>query len=522
MQVFDAWGTLKIVEKCSNVPLCCSSVSVFTVQVNRNPHKQAIQRILIAFDTDSASQKEKLILELKDKKFVATINAATGEKGYASPTIVYFQTESFKSLFTGLDNIYFVNEQWGLKGEKSRDLLEKCGVYRNLRPIEKRNAFSHDELSEMRQKEGLSEYTWQEVGNDTTLYGLEELLIYLEILDNEEKIKRSKLIWKELGNLYERRGGSIFLCDYSWRHGWLSRKSESDTYFIRLLNKANWIPDSDGNLHIPGDVLFNSLEWDDNPFLRSKIHFKSDEIQEFEEKTGYKAVPPNEYEQFKKWQELQKAPLKVDEKQKSEFVPAFSVADAPLKASDFTGKDQSVPFDESQLNKPAVQTPDKDTSPDTEEYSDKQAGHNNNSSLTESPVDPEYLKKEGRYGEEYVLRLLNEEYKNDVNVSIIDLNNNGKTGVGADFAVKDKTSGEIVKLVEVKSTTDLKGSNQRISGTQWETARHYFKINNGDLYWIYCVYNVKNKPEVVRVQNPIQRWKDGLLFADPIDFCIKE
>lgn len=480
-------------------------------------YKQAIQRILAAFDTDSASQKDKLISELRNKKFVAAINAATGEKYYVAPNIVYFQTESFKLLFDGVDNIYFVDEQWGLKGEKIRDLLEKCGVYRNLRPIEKRGAFSRKELSEMRQKEGLRECTWQKIENDNTFYGLEELLKRFEKINIEEKTKRAKLIWKELGNLYERRGESIFSGIYKFGYFRLSRSPRFDAYFIRILNKTPWIPDSGGNLYTPGDIFFDSLGWDNNIFLRSKIRFKSDEIQEFEEKTGYKAVPQNEYEQFKKWQEAQKTQSRTDEKQKKEFIPAFSVADAPLKVSNFIGKGQSAPFDESQLNKSTAQISNKYSSLDGEKHFNSQSVSDSNDSSNESMADSEYLKKEGRYGEEYVLKLLNEEYKNAVNVDIIDLNKNEEMGTGADFVVKDKTSGEKIKLIEVKSTTGLKGSRLRISGVQWETAR-----KEGGLYWIYCVYNIKNNPEVVRIQNPIQKWKDGLLFANPVDFIIKE
>jgi hypothetical protein len=232
----------------------------------------------------------------------------------------------------------------------------------------------------------------------------------------------------------------------------------------------------------------------------------------------YKAVPPNEYEQFKKWQEAQKTQPNADEKQKKEFKPAFSVADVPLKVSDFTGRDKSVPFDESQLDKSAAQTSNEHSLLDTEKnFNNWSATDTNDDSPDESTADSEYLKKEGRYGEECVLRLLSGEYKNDINVEIIDLNTNGKTGKGVDFVVKCKTSKKIIKLIEVKSTTGLRGSEQRISGVQWETAR-----KEGDLYWIYCVYNIKNNPEVVRIQNPIQKWKDGLLFADPVDFIIKE
>lgn len=250
-------------------------------------YKQAIQRILMAFDTDSTSQKDKLISKLKDKKFVAVINAATGEKSYAVPDIVYFQTESFKNLFNGVDNIYFVDEQRGLKGEKIRSLLEACGVCRNFRLINYPNAFSYEELSEMRKKEGHGE-GWGYSPDDKDIYGLKELLEYIEKLNTGEAVKRSKLIWKELCNLYERRSEGVFSGTYNWSYYRNSYQCTFDAYFIReILKKCSWIPDNEGNLQLPCNVLFNSLGWDDNIFLRSKIHFKSDEIQEFEEKTGY-------------------------------------------------------------------------------------------------------------------------------------------------------------------------------------------------------------------------------------------
>jgi hypothetical protein len=332
---------------------------------------------------------------------------------------------------------------------------------------------------------------------------------------SEDKKTRSELIWKELGKL----GETIFSGTYSWSYSYIYKECNFDAYFIRILNKSAWIPDNGGILQIPGNISFNSLGWEDNQFLRSKICFKSDEIQEFEEKTGYKAILPNEYAQFKLWQETQ---LNLDEKQQKEFVSTFSVADAPLKVTDFTGTEQSVPFDISQIDKSTSQSSNNNSLLETiEDVNNQTSSKNSGTQSEDSNIDSEYQKQEGRYGEEYVLKLLNDEYK-DANVEIRDLNLTGKPGVGADFLIKDKTSDKIIKLIEVKSTTGPKGSEQRISGKQWETARHYFKTNEGDLYWIYCVYNVKNNPEIVRIQNPIKKWSDGLLFANPVEFVIKE
>ena len=286
----DALAFLKAIGLIEPNPVddvICNVLSKFDetpVDFSEETYRQAIQRIIIAFDTDSTSQKEKLLSELKSKKFVAVINAATGEKSYVMPNIVYFQTESFKSLFNGVDNIYFVNEELGLKGDKIRDLLGKCGVYRNLRPVKKQNAFAPDELLKMRIQAGYGDCSSCDIQNDNSLYGLEKLLDYMKNLSTEDKFIRAKLIWKELCNLYERRGENVFSGTLKWSYSWSNHSCSFNTYFIRILNKTSWIPDSDGNLHIPSDVVFNSLSWDDNIFLRSKIRFKSDEIQAFEEK----------------------------------------------------------------------------------------------------------------------------------------------------------------------------------------------------------------------------------------------
>ena len=81
---------------------------------------------------------------------------------------------------------------------------------------------------------------------------------------------------------------------------------------------------------------------------------------------------------------------------------------------------------------------------------------------------------------------------------------------------------DIIRLIEVKSTTDKFGQTLSISGTQWEIARNYFKLNDGDKYWIYCVFNAGTvNAEIVKIKNPIKKWKDGKLLAHPVNFIIK-
>ena len=477
---------------------------------NENTYKQAMERILSAYKIDSESQKERLINELKKIKFVAVVDAVSGKKYHVLPNIVYFPTDSLCRLFSGVQNIYFVDEQSGLKGEKYRSLLEACGVTRNLRPMKKENAFTPKDLDFMRKNAGSIDKTWHNLENDNTIYGLEELINHLILLNNDERKEKSRLLWKELHNLYERRRDSVFIGTYKWGFHHRLHSCSFDTYFIRLLNGSEWILDSKGNLQKPLNIDFKQLDWESHDFLLSKIHFKLDEIQEFEEKTGLKVVPPEMLESFLRWEQSQKEAVIIEAEPKKEFKPSYSAADAPLRIINYNGEDQSMPFNISQIKKHDILQSDNII-----------LNNNQKGNLGKDDIDGnEYFKDIGRWGEEYVLKCLKEEFKDNNSIEIIDLNEDGKTGVGADFVVQEKNS-TVIKLVEVKTTTQPRGSKVEVSGIQWETARHYFNTNDGDLYWIYCVYNAGNtNPEIIKVQNPIKNWKEGLLFADPVNFIV--
>jgi len=481
-------------------------------------YMQIMERILLAYNVDSVSQKERLVGELKSRKFVAVIDAVSGKEYYEKPNRAYFNTDNFKKLFSGIPDVYFVNEQYGLKGEKYRALLESCGVARNLRLIEKQNGFTSQELERMRKTAGSVDSSWNRIENDNTLCGLEELIDNISHFTLNEKKEKIELLWKELHNLHERKRDAAFIGTYTWGYFQRSHSCNFDTYFIRFLNRAKWVLDENGDLQKPEDIYFSKLGWGNYEFLLSKIHFKSDEIQAFEEKTGYKAVPADEYEQFKQWQENQKNNTNEDIKQEKEFEPAVSSADASLKVISFNDIDQSTPFDTSQTNKSNI-TYDVVSNSDNEFNNIERS--QNDKYEKDSEIDKNYLKQEGRWGELFVLKLLKEEYKNNTNIEIVDLNESGKTGIGADFVIKNIKNDEILKLVEVKTTKEARGNGVQVSGRQWETARHYFKVDNGDIYWIYCVFNAgKNNAEIVPVQNPIKKWKDGVLLADPINFII--
>ena len=64
------------------------------------------------------------------------------------------------------------------------------------------------------------------------------------------------------------------------------RKSVFGASFIRLLNETNWVPDENGVLQRPRDVIFESTGWKTAPFLLTKIRFKPPVIDELAREAG--------------------------------------------------------------------------------------------------------------------------------------------------------------------------------------------------------------------------------------------
>lgn len=381
----------------------------------------------------------------------------------------------------------------------------------------------------MRQKEGLSDYTWEKVENDNTLYGLEELLRYLENLNSEEKIKRAKLIWKELGNLYERRRESVFSCVYSWGYAKLTRNPKFDAYFIRILNKTAWIPDSEGNLQTPDNIIFSSLNWDDNHFLRSKIQFKSiDENERLK----------HENEQLRDDKErLQLEIERLKAKYEASFESDQSTQPQTEINSSSSSNDTSVntfqPNSNQQNNysnnpinqntktingsdgfNPSI-TPDK--APirlepyNPTDITQPSNNHQNNYSNTNN-YSQKYKDDLGKWGEDYVQRILEKEF------SSMEINNITAEPIkGADFEIRNKENNELIRLVEVKTTTYTKVAYHFITGNEWEKAK-----DNGDKYWIYCVYNAgKDTVHYIPIQNPVKQSAEGKISVIPSEYKMR-
>lgn len=245
------------------------------VEADGDEYAADIKRILIAFGTQHRGQRDKLIAGLKEASFVMCVDTGDGGEYVSKPGDVYLATERLKELFAGIPGVFLVDDAYAcLGGESIRDLLEACGATRSLQAVPVDCHLSWQQRAEIRRTEGLERSTWERPILDVTLRGLDALLNRLTEIDSADKRERTALLWEALTDLESRRGAGAFVATYTWGYSHETKTATFDAAFVSQLNKCNWVPGADGNLHAPAQIDFDTLGWKPNPFLQSKIRFR--------------------------------------------------------------------------------------------------------------------------------------------------------------------------------------------------------------------------------------------------------
>lgn len=246
-----------------------------------------IERIRIAFNTDSKAQRDKLLAALRETRFVMVVDTGDGKDYVSKPGAVYIATDRLKALFAGVSGVFVVDDNYEcLRGEAVRELLEACGALRYPRPVLTQNALTWEDRRELRRQTGHEQLGLYEDVTDWELLGFEALLTLLPTLPQEQRAERARLLWEALGDLEERRGRGVFDGSYTWTHYGQRKAPPFPAAFLRRLVKTAWVPDVDGDLVRPALVTFESLGWKANPFLLSKIAFKPPIIDQLAKEAG--------------------------------------------------------------------------------------------------------------------------------------------------------------------------------------------------------------------------------------------
>ncbi|MGU5805498.1 sacsin N-terminal ATP-binding-like domain-containing protein [Aeromonas veronii] len=256
------------------------------VDVDDDTYANDIERIRAAFNTDSATQKEKLRAALRETTFVMVVDAGDGKGYVAKPGEIYIATDRLQQLFAGVPDILIVDNEYDcLRGEDIRDLLVSCGASRYLTPQATPSKQGPSEKAQIRREAGLERASWESQPEDFTLRGLAQLLEFLPTLKPEDAVARVTILWEALADL-EARGTAAFYGSYKWGYSHETKTARFDAAFVRMLNQVSWVPNADGELVPPGLVVFDTLSWKPNPFLLTKITFKPPIIDQLAKEAG--------------------------------------------------------------------------------------------------------------------------------------------------------------------------------------------------------------------------------------------
>lgn len=256
------------------------------IDVDEDQYAKDIERIVAAFNSDSKTQREKLLAALRQTTFVMVVDARDGTGYVDIPGNVYIATDRLKQLFAGVYEVMIVDDAYDcLRGEDVRDLLVACGASRYLEPMAIATGLDAAKREQIRKDAGLERATREHPPEDFTLRGLTQLLEVLPTLQGGEVKIRSQLLWDSLVDL-ETRGSGAFYGTYKWGYFHETKVARFDAAFIRLLNESAWIPDASGELQPPRLMIFDNLGWRQNPFLLTKILFKPPIIDQLAKEAG--------------------------------------------------------------------------------------------------------------------------------------------------------------------------------------------------------------------------------------------
>ena len=301
-------------------------------QNNPGPdYRSDIERILAAFATDSTARRQKLASALREVRFVWAMDTGDGSHHFVRPPDAYQATQRMKELFLGVHGVLIVDDsEICLRGERIRALLEAAGSSLYLVRSSVESTLTTDEKADLRRAVGIQEITTEIAVRDWTLRGLKPLLEKIEMLAEDESAARATLLWNALCDVGNRRGQWTFQGEYIWKR-FSERRAVFDASFVRLLNETAWVPDENGVLKRPGDVVFEGTGWEPNPLLLTKIRFKPPIIDQLAREAG---IEPgvlallsqyhlNTVEQF--MTQLRRAGF-IDDKNSTEAVPTKSTS----------------------------------------------------------------------------------------------------------------------------------------------------------------------------------------------------
>jgi len=431
-------------------------------------YKEDILKIFRAIRKADAAEEKRIITQLRQIAWLPGKNNLTKKTTLYKPDEIYFPTRDLFFLLSKSSSVTFFDTKL-FTNDKSKQnaigILQDAGVY--FRP---RRFYRQGNVIIPENRSSVSQNFWNR--SNIELEGLNEYLS--KAIDKKASIN----LWRILSK-----------CSENWKvSGYASTK------FIHQLRDVRWIFNKYGQLLKPSEITSSELDaaYEESVSLTDALAFKTDAIRNIEMEYGGKFISHDELRKMR--DEL--AALKVENERLRNLYESTEEEDL----------ENDLPsIDDIEIGSELLP----DDIPNSEDISDNHQIANyddsgkNSSGYIPSSFPSKRQKIIGARGEEYVLKILRENNKNDSSIKIVDLNEKDKLGVGCDIIVQK--NGIAQTLIEVKSTEGGYENLFKISEKQWLTAIKSHLNKDEPRYHIYCVYHAGGtNPPYIIITDPVE------------------
>ncbi|MHB8336115.1 MAG: sacsin N-terminal ATP-binding-like domain-containing protein [Ignavibacteriaceae bacterium] len=480
------------------------------------------EKILNAFEIVPVNKKAALKESISKIKFIKSKRNNTEDVVLARPCEIYFNSDELITYFQDNDNILFVADD--LYDKFNSDKLNS--ILKELQVEDKPRRISNKNVAELSWDERLQlvGYTGREIYK--TDYDLEGLEHFFATLSHQRSILLWQLLLNNLESCDRWNKASFFSATLHFEYRG-PNNIPTESKFLKLLKKTSWLIDKNDNYTKSSDISFSELS--DNfikenssiDILKKALGFKPEIIENLPD--NFKRILEIATKNNITPEEFQKL---INEKQKESSKLEEDVWTPPFDPDSVIGNIIEVESEK-------ISNPDLSYQNTLTEGDNQPETPSNGIDTPENGNDKPKTSDRGsigKWGEKHVFNTLKNVYKKyghvketetgftvtrfpDDLLEIVWLNKNGEKGRGYDLVIKK--NGFEIEYIEVKAKTQEDNELITANGAQWEFARRLFDNGNGDRY---CFYVVKPSAEIKKLRNPIKLWKEGKLYAHPVNF----
>ncbi len=511
-----------------------------SAQVNpaSNEYFEDFSNLIVGFQEVRSDKKKEFIHSLMHLRIVLSRREESGQDFLAEPSEVYFPTRELQNYFSGSADVLFVSpelyKQFG-QTEVEEFLVSLGAAYRPRR-IQIDGKLNNKEKKILRSDD---DWRYDNFIRDFNIDGLDHAL---ESITKE----KSLLLWNYLIEAMPNstwQAENFFKGEYSYHIPRHDKIQYFDASFLKKLKNTKWLFDQSDQFKKSNEITVSQLaaEYERKSplcqILIQQLGFKPDVHQQLLQQLSQEERKKFEVLLNLSCEELEQMAALVREKSRMLTPPSKTHQNQTTNGTTTADWKPEVNPDQADISKqPFIPSGQKHPTPSNSLITMGEMPSDTGVSPEEKPdTEPRFPAHEvGRWGEEYVFRAVCEEYNSHSTlektvtglrikthdneaIEVIWLNIKRDLGTGCDFIIKQ--NGVDAAYIEVKSTTEDKHHLFPITGTQWEFARKLFNEGQGDKYWIYCVFNAgKKNCRIEIIQNPIKLWREGKLYAHPINF----